>query len=313
MLRTEPVTPLPLDIAKELRDALGRRQKELPPRWLAAHDAATVRGSHALPRHAFEDFEREVGLAMIGDTLADARPRAVVCVHPSSSRIAPTLVDALRQRGCLTTVAATELDRALAVGMLSELTNPPAEHTTVPIVCDCTIELPLPDQFPRPRVYLCLGNAIGSTTTVGAVRTLRVLRTTMSPGDALIVGLEIRADSSDVDVDIRDAGRHMAAFRLVSSVTGAELDLARFEYRRTYDSANNRHETHLVARRAVQLEVPGVCDVRFKKGESIRTSVSCAFDRNRVMAMMSGVGLTLREWRTDPTARFAVALATPAV
>jgi uncharacterized SAM-dependent methyltransferase len=63
----------------------------------------------------------------------------------------------------------------------------------------------------------------------------------------------------------------------------------------------------------VQLEVPGVCDVRFKKGESIRTSVSCAFDRNRVMAMMSGVGLTLREWRTDPTARFAVALATPAV
>ena len=313
MLRTEAATPLPLEIANELRDALGRRQKELPPRWLAAHDAAAVRGSPASPRHAFEDAEREMSLTILRGALADLRPRAVVCVQPSASRAPQTVVAALCERGSLTTVAATELDASLAAGALAELTHATPVQTRVPLICDCTVALPLPEQFPRPRVYLCLGNAIGSTTTVGAVRTLRILRTTMSPGDALIVGLEIRADAADSEADLRDSGRHMGAFGLVGSVTGAALDLARFEYRRSFDLANNRHETHLIARKAMQLEVPGVCDVRFRKGESIRTSVSCAFDRNRLVAMMGGVGLSLREWQTDPSARFAVALATPAV
>jgi L-histidine N-alpha-methyltransferase len=234
-------------------------------------------------------------------------------VQPSASRVTRTLVDELRERGSLAAVAATELDAALVAGVLAEMSGATPGQASVPLICDCTVELSLPEQFPRPRVYLCLGNAIGGTTTVGAVRMLRVLRTGMSPGDALIVGLEIRADSADSEGDLRDAARHMGAFSLLSAATGAELDLARFEYRRAFDPANNRHETHLVARRALQLEVPGVCDIRFKKGESIRTSVRCTFDRNRVVAMMSGVGLSLREWLADPSGRFAVALATPAV
>ena len=58
--------------------------------------------------------------------------------------------------------------------------------------------------------------------------------------------------------------------------------------------------------------VPGIGDVRFRKGESVRTSVRCVFDRARVSAMMAGVGLTLREWTTDPGATYVVALATTA-
>ena len=42
------------EIAGELRDALGRRQKELPPRWLAAVDAAALREGGALPTHEHE-------------------------------------------------------------------------------------------------------------------------------------------------------------------------------------------------------------------------------------------------------------------
>ena len=98
----------------------------------------------------------------------------------------------------------------------------------------------------------------------------------------------------------------------VQSTTGASLDPGRFVFRPSYDRDNCRIETHLVARRAFSLEVPGVCDVRFKKGESIRTSVSCVFDRNRVSAMLGGVGLSLDAWTTDAEARYVVALAVPA-
>jgi len=99
----------------------------------------------------------------------------------------------------------------------------------------------------------------------------------------------------------------------LNSRLGAAFDVGRFEFRPIYDAENARLETHLVARRAFEVDVPGVCAIRLKRGESIRTSVSCRFEQNRVAAMMAGVGLALRHWSTDTAGRFVVALAGPAV
>ena len=317
MLRADRA-PLPPDVATELRDALRRRQKELPARWLAAVDAEALHaGATSLPSHEHEQLERDLGLGLVRDALAEMRPRGIVCVKPSASSVNRTLTDALRERGSVTAIAAAELDTKLAIEMLDRVVTPGVRDSSSAIACDCTIELPLPDTFPRPRVYLCLGNVLGATTAVGAVRMLRILRTTMTPTDALILGLETR-NSSHVPgtVDSRfeaAASRHLGALDLLNNTAGAAFDLSRFEYRSTFDSENDRYETHLVARRAIDVEIPGVCDVRFRKGESIRTSVRCRFDRNRVTAMTAGVGLTIRNWVADPAGRFAVALATATV
>jgi uncharacterized SAM-dependent methyltransferase len=213
-------------------------------------------------------------------------------------------------------IAAAELDSKLAVEMLERVASRGICESSSAVACDCTLELPLPDNFPRPRVYLCLGNTLGGTTTVGAVRLLRIIRTTMGPTDSLVLGLESPAEAA-ASLEPRDsdinAARHFRALRLINSTVGACFDVARFDFKATFDVVNNRMETHLIARRAFDIEVPGVCDIRLRKGESIRTSVSCRFDRHRVSAMMAGVGLTLREWMPDASARFAVALATPAV
>jgi L-histidine Nalpha-methyltransferase len=311
-------TALQVEVASELRDALRRRQKELPARWLAAVDAASLRaGASALPGHRHESIERELGLAILRDAIPDARPRGVVCVRPSASQVNLTLADALCQRGSVTSIAAAELDSKLAVEMLERIAARGICESSSAVAGDWTVELPLPDDFPRPRVYLCLGNVLGGTTAVGAVRLLRVLRTTMRPSDAIVLGLNAQhGDSaraaSDDELDAA-ASRHRGALELINSTVGAGFDLSRFDYRTMYDAESNRLETHLVARKAFDVDLPGVCSVRFRKGESIRTSVSCTFDRNRVAAMMAGVGLTLRQWTTDVEARFVVALATPAV
>src|SRR5512133_283231 len=101
------------DIAGELRDALGRRQKELPARWLAAVDAAALRQGGTLPTHEYESLERELGLALLRDQLPAARPRGVVCIPPSASNVNLTLADALCQRGSVTSIGAAELDSKL--------------------------------------------------------------------------------------------------------------------------------------------------------------------------------------------------------
>ena len=49
MLRNDRTTPLSVEAATELRDALSRRQKELPPRWLATLDAHTHHPTVELP------------------------------------------------------------------------------------------------------------------------------------------------------------------------------------------------------------------------------------------------------------------------
>ena len=311
-------SPLSVDLAAELRDALARRQKELPARWLAAVDAATLRaGAPALPRHEHEDAERQLGLTMLWTHLADARPRGLVCVRPSGAAATFALADALCQRGSVSSIAATELDARLAIEMLERIASRGICESSSPVAGDFTVELPLPDDFPRPRVYLCLGNVLGSTTTVGAVRMLRILRTTMTPGDSIVFGVDAWRDpdalaSASPDELDAAANRHLGALGLVNAIVGATFDLSLFDYRPTYDADSNRLETHLVARRACEVRLPGICEVRLRKGESIRTSVSCTFERRRLAAMMAGVGLTLREWTTDSGARFAVVLATTA-
>jgi uncharacterized SAM-dependent methyltransferase len=309
---------LPPEVTDELRDALSRRQKELPARWLAAVDAAALRDGGSLPSHEHESLERELGLAILRDRLPDARPRGVVCIQPSaSSSVNLTLADALCQRGSVMSIGASEVDAKLAVEMIERIASSGICESSSAVACDCTIELPLPDRFPRPRVYLCLGNVLGATTAVGAVRLLRILRTTMTPGDSLILGLEPRQNTpghalSDEEFQA-SASRHLGALGVVNSTVGVGFDLSRFDFRANYDGENNRVETHLVARRAHEVEVPGVCTIRLRKGESIRTSVRCLFDRNRVAAMLTGVGLTLRDWTSDAEGQYVVALATPAV
>ena len=305
------------EITSELRDALGRRQKELPARWLAAVDAAALREGGPLPTHENESLERELGLALLRDQLSAARPRGVVCIQPSASNVNLTLTNTLCQRGSVMSIAAAELNSKLAVEMVERIASSSSCESASGVACDCTIELPLPDRFPRPRVYLCLGNVLGATTAVGAVRLLRVLRTTMSPGDSLILGLEARQGASAHALSDEQfeaaASRHLGALGVVNSTTGVGFDLSRFEFRTTVDAENSRVETHVVARRAHEVEVPGVCAIRLRKGESIRTSVRCVFERNRVAAMLTGVGLTLRHWDSDADGRYVVALAAPAV
>ena len=305
------------EIADELRDALGRRQKELPARWLAAVDAVALRDGGALAIHGNESLERELGLALLRDQLPAAQPRGVVCIRPSASSANLALADALRQRASIMSIAAVELDPGLAVEMSERMVASGTCGSSSAVACDCTIELPLPDRFPRPRVYLCLGNVLGATTAVGAVRLLRVLRTTMTPGDSLILGLEAGQNVASHAVSVEEfetsASRHLGALGVVNSAVGGAFDLSRFEYRTTVDADNRRLETHVVARRAHEVDVPGVCAVRLRKGESIRTSVRCVFERNRVAAMLAGVGLGLRTWNSDTEGRYVIALAAPAV
>ena len=233
-LRSERSAVSP-EVAGELRDALCRRQKELPARWLAAVDATALREGGALPSHEHEALERALGLALLRDQLPDARPRGIVCIQPSASAANFALADALCQRGSVTSIAAAELDSKLAVGddRAHRLARASASRHLA-VACDCTIDLPLPDGFPRPRVLPLPRQRPRRHDGRRRRQAPAVVRTTMNPGDSLILGLEPRQatagdELSDDEFDAA-ASRHLGALRMVNTTVGVGFDLSRLRF-----------------------------------------------------------------------------------
>ena len=316
MLDTQrTISPRSTLLAAELRDALGRRQKELPARWLAMNATFSASRVGAAVDPA-ADQEGELCQAALQGCLLDLHPRGVVCVHPSTTPLTSRFLNDLRGRATPFAVVVVEWSFSLARRMARSLADSVADAAPLitAIEADCTLALPLPDPFPAPRLYLYLGNTLGAVPAVGAVRMLRVLRSTMAPGDAVLLGVTLAAPPAmdRTPLPAADPAPHLGALASINRAFSATLDPCRFDCESRYDPENRRMETHLVARRALEAKIPGVCDVRLRKGESIRTAVSCTFDRARLTAMLGGVGLSVRGWEQAEDDRIAVAVACPA-
>ena len=92
---------------------------------------------------------------------------------------------------------------------------------------------------------------------------------------------------------------------------GGDFDLDAFAHRARWNSGEGRIEMHLVARRALEILIPGVGVFAFARGETIRTEVSCKYDRGQIAALLTEAGLQARSWLEEP-AVFSLTLAGPA-
>ena len=68
---------------------------------------------------------------------------------------------------------------------------------------------------------------------------------------------------------------------------------------------------HLVAKTGQVVVIPEMGLVRIEEGESIRTELSCKYDRSELTALLHSAGLDVQEWREDSEGFYAVALAAP--
>ena len=68
---------------------------------------------------------------------------------------------------------------------------------------------------------------------------------------------------------------------------------------------------HLVAKSAQRVTIPGLGDVTFAKGESIRTEISTKYDRESVAQLFDAARLRIEAWPTDPTTPFGLVVGAP--
>ena len=303
-------------MAADVREGLARRQKELPPKYF--YDE---RGSELfekitrLPEYYLTRAEREL-LANSARNLIDAfRPRTLVELGAGSAAKTRILLDAMRDAGCVEEYVPVDVSDDFLAATARQLRAEYPGLRVTPAVADISTSLGLPDRLPRPVLFAFLGSTIGNFDAPSARALLGRVRQAMRPFDRLLLGADLRKKRRVVEAAYNDARGVTAAFnrnmlRVLNRELGADFDVGSFRHRAFYSPERHRIEMHLVSSREQIVHIPSVGDVHLRSGETIRTEISCKYDRPSVRRLLRAARLRLEDWIADD-GRFALAVASP--
>jgi len=163
-------------------------------------------------------------------------------------------------------------------------------------------------------LVLFLGSTIGNLHPGEAVELLSGIRERIAPGDALLLGLDLKK-SEDVLIPAYDDPLGVTAvFNLnllvrINRELGGGFDLAGFAHRAVYDAERGRIEMHLVSRRDQRVAIESLeLEIDFAAGEFILSECSYKFDRGQAERFAAESGFAPGGWWTDPDGLFASAL-----
>ena len=176
------------------------------------------------------------------------------------------------------------------------------------------------DDLLGPVLFALLGSTIGNFVGEEARKLLSNVRSAMRESDLFLLGADLRPGEGKtierLEAAYNDAQGVTAEFNLnmlraLNRDAGTNFDLTAFRHRAFYDVAEGRIEMHLVAESAQDVEVPGGGVVQIGAGESIRTELSCKYDRPVLTGMLEAASLKVVRWCTDEDGLYAMALASP--
>jgi L-histidine N-alpha-methyltransferase len=306
--RTDP------SILAEVRAGLTARRKRLPSKYF--YDQ---RGSELfeeitrLPEYYLTRAEREILEAWVPGLVATLRPSALVELGAGSAAKTRLLLDAMRDAGTLEAYVPIDVSEAFLQETAERLRREYAGLAVVPVVADIEHALDLPRALPQPALVAFLGSTIGNFHPAQATKLLRRVHGAMRPGDWLLLGADLRKDPAVLAAAYNDARGVTAEFnrnilRVLNQQLGADFVPERFAHRAFYNRTARRVEMHLVSEGPQTVSVPGLGPVHFLDGETIRTEISCKYDRQAIQDLFYDAGFRLEAWRTDGAERFALAL-----
>ena len=176
-----------------------------------------------------------------------------------------------------------------------------------------TLELPART---GPRLFAFLGSTIGNLQHPQArVQFLDRLRTTMLPGDHLLLGADLVKDPATLVAAYDDpttAQFNLNVLAVINRETGADFNPGIFTHTAPWNPATEQIEMRLRSNVDQVVNLPALdMTVPFTAGEDLLTEISAKFTRSRVTTELAAARMTLRAWYTDPDQMFGLALAAP--
>ncbi|MCW5978432.1 MAG: L-histidine N(alpha)-methyltransferase [Bryobacteraceae bacterium] len=154
-----------------------------------------------------------------------------------------------------------------------------------------------------PLLLLFLGSNIGNFDRYQADDFLKDVRRLLSPGDALLLGVDLEKAAEVLIEGYDDPTGVTAAFNLnllgrINRELGSDFDLRAFRHQARYNRGLRRVEMHLVSVRDQTVRIPEagfVC--RMRADETIWTEASHKYALEELAQMAAGAGFrSTRQW-----------------
>jgi L-histidine Nalpha-methyltransferase len=331
-----PVSISTIDaVAHEARIGLSATPKTLSP-WLFYDEA----GSHLfekiteLPEYYLTRTERSIFTAHADEIIAhaartnDSEPDPTLTLIElgagTATKTGILLAAAVRKQGSVVYQPVDVSPTALIEASENIRKNIPGVSVRVQ-VADYTREgLPL-NRLPHTRTLaLYIGSSIGNFAPDDAHGVLANLRAQLLPGDTLLLGTDL-APGAHKDIPTllaayNDAAGTTAAFNLnvltrLNRELGATFNLPNFRHKACWNPTESRIEMHLESLTTQQVHIPATpttpaLNLHFAQGETIHTENSYKFTIAAVSTLLKATRFTPTQTWQDPSARFAVTLAT---
>ena len=205
-----------------------------------------------------------------------------------------------------------EISRTALMESVAELATRFPAVPMQPVCADFTqpLRLPVAARSPRRTVIYFPGSTIGNFETKDAVRILRQMRTEMSEGGGIIVGVDIKKNSAEIEAAYNDAAGVTRDFTLnmlvrLNREIGTDFDIDGFRHRARYNVLAGRIETDLVSTKRQDVHV-GHDVFAFREDEAMHVEYSCKYSLDDFAQMANKAGLSVEKVWMDEARRFSV-------
>lgn len=303
-----------LRFAADVRSGLGCCRKSLPcvyfydERGSRLFEDITRQPEYYLTRAEAEIIGRRAG------EVAEAAPDPVQVVELGSGTSAKTAVLLQAMLGVKERVVYVPVD--VCGGVLEEsagaLREAMPELAVRPVTARYEEGLTQLDPDHGKVLLLWLGSSIGNLTREHAAYFLAGLRGQLSPGDKMLIGIDLVKDPAVLEAAYDDAAGVTAEFNLnllarINRELGGDFDLARFRHVAHWNADEGRVEMYLESRREQTVYIAAI-DARFDfaEGERIHTENSHKYTLEDIDALAASSGLRVVEQWLDSGGLFSL-------
>jgi dimethylhistidine N-methyltransferase len=304
-------------IAEEVRDGLSANPKRLPPKlFYDAEGSRLFEQITETPEYYPTRTERSILMQYAPEIVAQAGANlTLVELGAGSASKTRVLIEAILRRQLRLAFYPVDVSSSALHEAVSNLNGDFHGLHVSPIVADYSQRLPLLQALPGRKLVLFIGSTIGNFEPEEARDFLRRLRRSLSPGDALLLGFDMRKHPATLHAAYNDQQGVTADFNKnvlarINRELGGRFDLSSFAHVAFWNDKKSRIEMHLESMTEQTVWVQDLDrDFYFSLGERLHTENSYKFSATTIAGLLRRTGLHFEKTWMDPKEWFSVVLA----
>lgn len=304
-------------IASEVYEGLLKKPKSLPPKLF--YDAA---GSELferiteLPEYYLTRTERSILKQHAADMIAaTGDDLSLIELGAGTASKTRLLIRAALDRQSRVDFYPIDVSRSALDEAVANLNGDFRGLRVIPLVADYSRGLGQLSKVPGRKLLLYLGSSIGNFEPMQAGAMLRMMRSSLRPGDALLLGTDMVKPAAILEPAYDDPQGVTAAFNKnmlahINRELDANFNLENFQHIAFWNPDCSRMEIHLESTRPQVVHLRQLdMRIHLNKGERIHTENSYKFTQPIVDAILDMAGFIPEQTWMDEKRWFALHLA----